>query len=64
MENKTYKVGDTFKPKRSKTEYTVVATFEDNGEHFFVAKKPSNYEGWYYSNIFYYDEEGKIKQRN
>ena len=52
MENKTYKVGDTFKPKRGKTEYTVVATFDDNGEQFLVGKKPSGYDSWFYSNIF------------
>jgi len=27
MGQKKYKVGDTFKPKRSRVEYTVVATF-------------------------------------
>ena len=64
MENKTYKVGDTFKPKRGKTEYTVVATFDDNGEQFLVGKKPSGYDSWFYSNIFSYDEEGNLTQRN
>lgn len=44
MEKKNYKVGDTFKPKKSRVEYTVVATFQDNEEEFVVAKKTMGYE--------------------
>lgn len=60
---KIYKVGDTFKPKRSRVEYTVLATFEDDGHQFFVAKKQTNW-GWTYSNVFTYDEEGNIYERS
>lgn len=63
MENKTYKVGDTFKPKRSRLEYTVVATFQDNGQEFIVAKKQTDY-GWSYSNVFTFDDEGNLYQRS
>ena len=40
MEQKKYKVGDTFKMDSGKNEYTVVATFQDNGENFIIAKHP------------------------
>lgn len=63
-EKKEYNVGDTFKVKKGKHEYTIVATFEDNGETFFVAKKPSGYGSWYYSNIFCYNENGELFQRS
>lgn len=63
MEKKTYKVGDTFKPKRSRLEYTVVATFQDNGQEFIVAKKQTDY-GWSYSNVFTFDDEGNLYQRS
>ena len=64
MEKKTYKIGDTFKPKRSRLEYTVVATFQDDGKEFIVAKRPSGYGTWYYSNIFTYDEDGNFMARS
>ena len=63
MEKKTYKVGDTFKPKRSRLEYTVVATFQDNGQEFIVAKKQTDY-GWSYGNVFTYDEDGNLYLRS
>lgn len=61
---KSYQVGDTFKPKRSRVEYTVVATFQDNGEEFVVAKKPMGYGSWSYGNVFAYDEDGNLYQRS
>lgn len=61
---KIYKVGDTFKPKRSRAEYTVVATFEDDGHQFFVAKKPMGQDSWSYGNVFAYDDDGEIFQRS
>ena len=64
MEKKNYKVGDTFKLKRRKVEYTVVATFQDNGEKFVVAKKTMGYGNWSYGNVFAYDEDGNLYLRN
>ena len=64
MERKTYKVGDIFKPKGSRVEYTVVAVFQDDGKEFIVAKKPSGYGSFYYRNIFSYDDDGNIFSRS
>ena len=64
MEKKNYKVGDTFKPKRSRVEYTVVATFQDNGEEFVVAKKPMDYGSWSYGNVFAFDDNGELYGRS
>lgn len=63
-EFKLYKVGDVFKPERSKTDYTVVATFEDEGKQFFVAKHPlDGGRLWSYGSVFSYDEDGKVFKR-
>ena len=53
---RAYKVGDIIKPKR--TEYIVVAVFEDNGKEYYVAKTNDNR----YSQIFCYNDEGKLYQ--
>ena len=51
---KQYSVGDTFKLKRGKVEYTVVATFSHNGEKMFVGACPTS---WGYSyKVFGYGE--------
>ena len=52
---RAYKVGDKIKPKRARSEYTVVAVFEDNGKEYYVAKNKEMY-----SNIFCYDSEGNL----
>lgn len=64
MEQKKYKIGDTFKPKGSRVEYTVVDIFNDNGEEFIVAKKPLGYGSWSYRNVFAYDENGNLFGRS
>lgn len=64
LEKKSHKVGDTFKPKGSRVEYTVVDVFEDNGEDFIVAKKPTNYGSWTYRNVFAYDKNGELFGRS
>jgi hypothetical protein len=63
MEKKNYKVGDTFKPKRSRLEYTVVSVFQDNGQEFIVAKKKTEY-GWSYANVFAFDDNGELYGRS
>lgn len=58
------KVGDVF--KHGGLEYTVVCTFEDDGEQFFVAKhKIRRANTLSYSNVFsYFKEDGKIYKRS
>lgn len=54
---KQYLVGDTFKLKRGRVEYTVVATFSHDGENMFVGAQPAS---WGYSyKVFCYDEESE-----
>lgn len=56
------KIGDKF--KSGKSEYTVVSVFVDNGREFYVAKKIGSDGFITYSNVFTYDEEGKLYKRS
>jgi hypothetical protein len=56
------KIGDKF--KSGKSEYTVVSVFVDNGREFYVAKKVGSDGFVTYSNVFTYDEEGKLYKRS
>ena len=56
------KIGDKF--KFGHTDYTVVAIFEDDGDTFYVAKCKSLKRGIIaYSNIFTYDNSGRLYKR-
>ena len=55
------KVGDVFKIRG--TEYTVVAVFEDDNEHFFVAKHRANW-GWSYGVFAYGEASEEIYKRS
>ena len=56
------KVGDKF--KHGRTEYTVVSVFVDDGKEFYVAKKVGHDGFVTYSNVFTYNEEGKLYKRS
>jgi hypothetical protein len=56
------KIGDKF--KIGKSEYTVVSVFVDNGSEFYVAKKVGHDGFITYSNVFTYNEEGKLYKRS
>lgn len=61
MEPKSMKIGDTFIFGR--TLYTVVAIFEDEDKTFYVAKYAKKYGIYSYSNIFTYDNSGRLYKR-
>ena len=63
MEEDTIKVGDTI--KLSRTEYEIIAEFEDDGNKYWVGKCHSGHANlYYYSNIFTYDKNGKLFKRS
>lgn len=62
MENKEYKIGDTIKSGRK--EYEVIGIFEENGHEFFWARTKNSMGSYTYSNVFTYDDEGKLYKRN
>ena len=55
------KVGEVFIYGR--TPYMIVSIFEDNNQTFYVAKSVDRTGFIKYSNIFTYNEEGKLYKR-
>lgn len=55
------KIGDIFTFGR--TLYTVVAIFEDEGNTFYIAKYARKDGCYVYSNIFTYDNSGRLYKR-
>lgn len=41
---------------------TIVASFEDDGTTFYVAKKWERYGAYSYSHIYYFDSEGNFQK--
>ena len=60
---KLLQIGETFKLRNGKIEYTVVSIFEDNQEPFIVGKYNAYWGGIGYQ-IFAYDKDGNLYKRS
>lgn len=60
---KLLQIGETFKLRNGKIEYTVVSIFEDNQEPFIVGKHKAYWGGVSYQ-IFAYDKDGNLYKRS
>ena len=62
MDKQEFKIGDTFKHGRK--EYEVLGIFEEEGKIFYWCRTTTANGLTTYSNIFTYDDEGKLYQRS